>query len=72
MSMEERKPDLPQGSLLVAAVQGMNPADLQRAEDWASSRAGSPGIAEMQAELEARRRVLEERGDDENEYDKDD
>jgi hypothetical protein len=72
MSMEERKPDLPQGSLLAAAVQGMNLADLQRAEDWAFDRAGSPGIAEMQADLEARRRVLEERGDDENEYDKDD
>lgn len=72
MNMEEKKNDLPQGSLLVAAVQGMNLADLKQAEDWAFSRAGSPGVAEMQADLEARRRVLEERGDDENEYDKDD
>lgn len=72
MSMEERKPDLPQGSLLAAAVQGMNLADLQAAEDWALDQAGSPGIAEMQADLEVRRRVLEDRGDDENEYDKDD
>lgn len=72
MNMEEQKPDLPQGALLAAAVRGMNLADLQRAENWALDRAGSPGIAEMQADLEARRRVLEERGDDENEYDKDD
>jgi hypothetical protein len=72
MSMEERKPDLPQGSLLAAAVGGMDLADLERAEEWASGRAGSPGIAEMQADLEARRRILEDRGDDENEYDKDD
>jgi hypothetical protein len=50
----------------------MDLANLQVAEEWALNRAGAPGIAEMQADLEARRRALEDRGDDENEYDKDD
>jgi hypothetical protein len=69
---ERKKAGLPEGALLTASVQGMTLSDLERAEEWARDRSGLPGVPEMRETLLSRRRILEDRGDSENEYDKDD
>lgn len=70
--IEQRKTGLPQGTLLMAAVREMDLISLAEAEQWGSGRADLPGTADMMACLEARKRMLEDRGEDANEYDKDD
>lgn len=69
VEIQERKPDLPQGSLLVASVREMDLEDLVKAEEWGNARAAWPGTAEMLATVEARKRLLENQGADSNEYD---
>ncbi len=71
-AVEGRKPGIQEGSLLAATLQDMDLGDLDRAEAWARERQGSPAISRMQESLQSRRRILEDRGDDANEYDKDD
>lgn len=69
VEIEEKKSGLPQGSLLVASIREMDLEDLAKAEQWGNARAGWPGTAEMLATVEARKRLLEDRGEDSNEYD---
>ncbi|WP_367872552.1 hypothetical protein [Luteolibacter sp. Populi] len=61
-----------EGALLSATIGGMDLGDLDIAEEWAQGRQEWPGVAAMQASLDMRRRILEDRGDDANDYDGDD
>lgn len=70
--VEGRKPGLQEGALLSAALEDMDLGDLDRAEAWALGRGDGPGISRFQESLQSRRRILEDRGNDANEYDKDD
>ena len=70
--IERRKDGLSGGALLSAAVEGMGLDELSTAEEWARGNSKLPGILELQTAVDGRRRILEDRGDDENEYDKDD
>jgi len=72
VGIEGKRADLPQGSLLSAAVGSMDLAGLDVAEEWALRHPSAPGIDAMHEDLQMRRRILEDRGDDANEYDKDD
>lgn len=68
----QKKQGASEGEFLSAAVREMSLADLEKVEAWTREPGGSVDTAEIQPLLENRRRILEERGDDENEYDKDD
>ncbi|MFD0893967.1 hypothetical protein KBB96_11130 [Luteolibacter ambystomatis] len=68
-SVEGRKTDLPPGAVLSAAVRGMSLADLSRAEQWAAAHPAASGLPAAIAE---HRSLLENRGNDENEYNRDD
>ena len=70
--IEASRQGLSGGELRSATVRGLDLHALEVAEEWASDRPEHPGVAMMQESLQARRRTLEDRGDDENEYDKDD
>lgn len=63
---------LDQGQLLTAAVGGMDLEGLNRAEEWAAAHWGKEGVDTMWAAVLRNRNSLENRGDDINEYDKDD
>lgn len=72
VGMEGSKSDVSEGALLSATVGGMELEQLEIAEEWARDRQEWPGVARMQDSLEGRRKVLEDRGGGENEYDRDD
>ena len=68
----QKKQGASEGEFLSAAMREMSLSDLEKVETWASEKGGSADTAEVRLLLENRRRILEERGDDENEYDRDD
>lgn len=68
----QKKHGASEGEFLSAAMREMSLSDLEEVEAWAVEKGGSADTAEIRLLLENRRRILEERGDDENEYDRDD
>ena len=70
--MEGTKGDISEGSLLSATINGMGLEQLDMAEEWARERQEWPGVARMQSSLDGRRKMLEDRGGGENDYDRDD
>lgn len=72
VGVEGAKGDVSEGALLSATVGGMGLKQLEIAEEWARDRQEWPGVAQMQSSLDSRRKVLEDRGGGENEYDRDD
>lgn len=70
--LESKKGNIDRGQLLTAAVGGMTLDGLNHAEEWAAAHWGDEGVEAMWSAVMRNRELLENRGDDENEYDKDD
>lgn len=68
-SVEARRSDLPQGTMVDATIRGMSQEGLDIAEQWAAVQEQPQALIES---IRKRRDALEERGEDANEYDKDD
>lgn len=67
--VENGIPSLPPGSVMAAAVGGMNLHQLEEAEKWSEGRYELPGVAVLLAEVHRVRRILEDRGGDDYLYD---
>lgn len=72
LGAEARNTSLPAGALLAGAIREMPLEKLSEAEAWSTANADKPGVAVMKEELVRRMNILENRGADDNEYDRDD
>lgn len=72
LKVEGMKGEAPGGGVAAAAIRGMDLKHLSAAEEWSAAHANLPGVDRIVAELGRRRNALEESGEDDGGYDRDD